>query len=73
MNIFSVNCCLLLIALANSVDPDQARQNVGPDLDSNCLTLMVFRKEFFEKDDFEKNSADHKNSMQNYTVGKELT
>ena len=24
---------------ANSLDPDQARQNVGPDLDPNCLTL----------------------------------
>ena len=26
-------------AFANSLDPDQARQNVGPDLDTNCLTL----------------------------------
>ena len=25
----------LLITFANSLDPDQARQNVGPDLDSN--------------------------------------
>ena len=24
---------------ANSLDPDQARQNMGPDLDPNCLTL----------------------------------
>ena len=24
--------------LTNSLDPDQARQNVGPDLDPNCLT-----------------------------------
>ena len=30
--------CHLLITFANSLDPDQARQNVGPDLDSNCLT-----------------------------------
>ena len=29
----------LLIIFANSLDPDQARQNVGPDLDPNCLTL----------------------------------
>ena len=29
----------LLITYANSLDPDQARQNVGPDLDPNCLTL----------------------------------
>ena len=31
--------CRLLITFANSLDPDQARQNVGPDLDPNCLTL----------------------------------
>ena len=29
----------LLLTFANSLDPDQARQNVGPDLDPNCLTL----------------------------------
>ena len=29
----------LLITFANSLDPDQARQNVGPDLDPNFLTL----------------------------------
>ena len=28
----------LLIAFANSLDPDQGQQNVGPDLDPNCLT-----------------------------------
>ena len=28
--------CHLLITLASSLDPDQ---NVGPDLDPNCLTL----------------------------------
>ena len=26
----------------NSLDPDPTRQNVGPDLDPNCLTLTVF-------------------------------
>ena len=31
--------CRLLITFANSLDPDQARQNVGPDLDPNFLTL----------------------------------
>ena len=30
--------CHLLMTFANSLDPDQARQNVGPDLDPNCLT-----------------------------------
>ena len=41
----------------NSLDPDQARQNVGPDLDPDFLTLMILLKEFF---DFEKKSADDK-------------
>ena len=31
--------CLLLIAFGNSLDPDQDRQNVGPDLDPICLIL----------------------------------
>ena len=31
--------CHLLITFANSLDPDQDRQNVGPDLDRNGLTL----------------------------------
>ena len=32
-------------------------QYVGPDLDQNCLTLMVFSKEFFEKDFDGENSS----------------
>ena len=36
--------CCLLITFANSLDSDQARQNVGPDLDPNCLTLRWYRK-----------------------------
>ena len=31
--------CYLLITFANSLDPDQDRQNVGPDLNPNGLTL----------------------------------
>ena len=34
--------CLLVSSadnLCKQLDPDQARQNVGPDLDPNCLTL----------------------------------
>ena len=34
----SSDICHLLITFANSLDPDQARHNVGPDLDPNCLT-----------------------------------
>ena len=35
----SSDFCRLLMTSANSLDPDQARQNVRPDLDPNCLTL----------------------------------
>ena len=52
--------CRLPITFANSLDPDQARQNVGPDLDPICVTQimqMVFLREFFEKVDFEEKSA----------------
>ena len=30
---------MMLITFANSLDPDQARQSAGPDLDPNCLIL----------------------------------
>ena len=39
----------LLITFANSLDPDQDRQNVSPDLDPNCLTHIIFREELIEK------------------------
>ena len=37
----TLTLCLLimLIIFANTLDPDQARRNVGSDLDPNCLTL----------------------------------
>ena len=35
----SSDFCGLLITYANSLDPDQDRHNVGPDLDPNHLTL----------------------------------
>ena len=38
----------LLITFANSLDPDQDRQNVGPDLDPKLFnTLIVFMKDVF--------------------------
>ena len=36
---FSMNICRLLITFANRLDPDQAGQNVEPDLDPICLAL----------------------------------
>ena len=46
---YIVNVCLLLITFVNSLEPDQARQNVWPDLDPNCLILMVVLKKNFMK------------------------
>ena len=39
VNSLSTTKCRLLTTFANSLDPDQARQDVGPDLDPNYLTL----------------------------------
>ena len=47
----SGNFCHLLITFANSLDPDQARQNFVPDRDPNCLTLVIFPKEINKKVD----------------------
>ena len=61
------------MTFANSLDQDQARQRVGPDLGPNCLTLVVFLidKEFFEKFDFEeKKSKDDKKGTKNYPACK---
>ena len=44
----------LLITFANSMDPEQARQNVWPDLEPTCLTLMIFLKEIFKKVNLKK-------------------
>ena len=43
------NYCRVLITFANSLDQDQARQNVRPDLNSHCFngSLVVLMKEFF--------------------------
>ena len=41
--------CRLLITLANSLDPDQARQNFRPDLDQNCLTHWWYSWKIFLK------------------------
>ena len=49
-----------ILNFANSLDPDQDRQNVGPDLDPNLLTLKVFMKDFFEKLILKKNQTTSK-------------
>ena len=58
--------CRLLITFANSLDPDQAQQNVGPDLDQN---FSVPDRIFFEKNCFGKISAmTKKHTKLPYTV-----
>ena len=53
---FSIKLVLIIYSLhssdyfiqlifANNLNPDQARHNVGLDLDPNCLTLMVLLKD----------------------------
>ena len=37
--------CHLLMTFVNSLDPDQAWQNIKPDLDPNYLTLMKLAAE----------------------------
>ena len=39
--------CHLPIAFANSSKPDQDQQNVGLDLDPNCLTFLVVMGDLF--------------------------
>ena len=38
--LFSKNYFRNTIRVSNSLDPDQARQNVGPDLGPNCLQRL---------------------------------
>ena len=62
----------LLIAFANSLDPDQARQNAGPDQDTNCLTLWWYFWKKFSKKLIWKKKITHK-KVKHYASCKELT
>ena len=56
-----------LLTFANSLDPDQARQNIGPDLDRNCLTLRWYSwKNFFRKSWFWTKISRRQKNMKNY-------
>ena len=46
--IISVQFLNIMSSADNSLNPDQVQQNVGPDQDPKCLTLMVFLTEFLE-------------------------
>ena len=60
----------LLIIFTNSFGPDQNRENVGSDLDPNCLYFMVLLKEFFEIKYFEqsRNLLDFCSGIQFYLL-----
>ena len=53
--------CRLLITFASSLDPDQVRQDVGPVLDRNCLTLWWYSwTNYLKKLILKKKSTDDK-------------
>ena len=54
----AATCCLLIV-FANSLDPGQYRQNIGPELDTDCLpSSESVSVRVFEKVNFGKKSAD---------------
>ena len=57
--------CRLLITFAKSLVPDLGRQNVGPGLASNCLSLSNGIPEifFFKKLTLKQKSADDKKAF----------
>ena len=60
----SSDFCRLLITFANSLDPDQDRQNVGPDEAPKLFdTLIVLLGLLFENGNFGKKSTDNNKSM----------
>ena len=60
----SGDLCCLLITFANSLFPDQCRQNVGPDLDTDRLTLLLYSlKMLLKKFILKKKSADDNESI----------
>ena len=65
--------CRVLITFANSLDPDQSRQNVGPDRSGSQPfgNLLVSLNDFL-KIDFEKKLADDDKNMKKYPACKEL-
>ena len=68
--VFAYNC-RLLTTFVNSLEPEQARQNVGPDLGPSCLTSRWY-SEIFEKIDFQQKNLQMTKRMQNYPVCKEF-
>ena len=66
-----ISWCHLLITFANSLDPDQAQENVGHDLDPNYLTLCWYSWKNFWKLILKEISRQQK-SMKNFLGAKSL-
>ena len=43
-NFYHASGVLITLNFANSLDPDQDRENVSPDLDPNSLTQLLLKK-----------------------------
>ena len=50
----------LLLIFSYSLNPDQARQNIGPDLDPKCFILHVPAERFLENFILNKSTDDKK-------------
>ena len=50
----------MLLIFSYSLNPDQARQNIGPDLDLKCFTLHVLAERFLENFILNKSTDDKK-------------
>ena len=57
--------------IASSFDPDQAGQNVGPDLDRRCLAFWWYSWMIYFRKFIMKISAGDVKSMKNYPACKE--
>ena len=57
---------------ANSLDQDQDRYNVPPDLDTEPIDTLITERFFLEKNYLDKSQLTTKN-MQNYPVGRVST
>ena len=61
-----------MMTFANSLDPDQAWQNVRPDLDPICLPLWWYAQKIFSKKLILKKIKQTEKSMQKYSFLKRL-
>ena len=57
--------------LCKQLGPSSVPNLVGPDLDPNCLTQVVFLEEFFELDDFGEKKTPQKQCKNTKTKKKQ--